>query len=83
MIAKSKKGPAASANDELEIFTTVWKSSLRRLLRRSYSVEVENSWDYYSLELLDEKPDWEVPKELIAEFLTELVVSIVVRTQLT
>jgi len=40
---------------------------------RSYSVEIDYSGDCYSLELLDHKPEREVPEELFAKSLAHTV----------
>jgi hypothetical protein len=36
---------------------------------RSYSVEIDYGGDCYALDLLDHKPEREVPEDLFAEFL--------------
>ena len=40
---------------------------------RSYSVDIDNGGDCYALELLDHKPEREVPEELFAESLAHPV----------
>ena len=42
---------------------------------RSYSVEIDYGGDCYSLELLDHKPEREVPEDLFAESLFHPVVT--------
>jgi len=72
-MAKSKKAALATANVELHMLTSESNFSYMSSSIRSYCVEINNGGDSYSLELLDHKPEREVPEELFAKSLAHPV----------